>query len=135
MRFIRWISILAAPLLMAACFMEWIVVEGRGIVITGVDSGSMGLGKPGYMHIVLTAFFLVFSFIPRLWAKRWNLAVVALNIGWGLRNYFLIAICRGGECPEVKPGLWIVLACSLLMLFGSFFPDVRMDQPARKPGD
>lgn len=131
MRLIKWTSVLAALLLVAACFMDWIVVESRGIVISGVDSGNTGFGKPGFFHIFFTAFFLVFSFIPRIWAKRWNLAVVALNIGWALRNYFLIAICRGGECPTVKPGMWLVLVCSVLMLLGSFFPDIRMDPPSR----
>src|SRR6188768_4258969 len=129
MRIIKWTSVLAALVLVAACFMDWIIVESRGIVISGVDAGGTNVGKPGYMHLVLTAFFLAFSFTPRIWAKRWNLAVVALNLGWALRNYFIITVCRGGECPVKLPGIYLVMVCSLLMLLGAMFSDIRIDNP------
>ncbi|MET0635029.1 MAG: hypothetical protein ABWZ25_03310 [Chitinophagaceae bacterium] len=127
MRFIKWTSVLAALLLIIACFMDWVLVKSRGIVISGVDASGTSFGKPGYMHLLLTAFFLVFTFIPRLWAKRWNLAVVALNLGWALRNYFLITLCRGGECPVKLTGMYLVLICSVLMLAGAMFSDIRIE--------
>jgi len=49
--------------------------------------------------------YLLFTFIPRVWAKRWNLLIVALNISWAARNYFIISACSGGECPEKKSGI------------------------------
>ena len=56
MRLIKWTSLIAAIVLVIACFMDWIIVESRGIVISGVDAGGTAVGKPGYMHLVLTAF-------------------------------------------------------------------------------
>ena len=122
----KWISVAAAVVLIVACFMEWIVVESRSIVVSGVDATGTSFGKPGYMHLLMTALFLVCTFIPRVWAKRWNLAVVAINLGWALRNYFVISVCRGGECPTKKTGLYLVMLCSVLMLLGAMFTDIKV---------
>jgi hypothetical protein len=133
MRLIKWTSLIAAIVLVIACFMDWIIVESRGIVISGVDAGGTAVGKPGYMHLVLTAFFLVFSLTPKIWAKRWNLAVVAVNLGWAIRNYFLITICRGGECPTKLPGMYLVMICSVLMLLGAMFTDIKLESTPTEP--
>jgi len=130
MKIVKWISLLAAATLIIACFMEWIVVDSRGIVVSGVNAQGTSFGKPGYMHLLLTGIYLIFLFIPKIWAKRWNLAVVAINLGWAIRNYFLITVCRGGECPSKKAGMYLVMLSSVVMLIGALFPDVKMeDEP------
>jgi hypothetical protein len=71
-------------------------------------------------------FFLLFTFVQKIWAKRSNLIVGALNIAWALRNYFLITMCRAGECPEKKIAIYLVVAASLLMLVSALFPDLKL---------
>jgi hypothetical protein len=117
-------------LLIVSCFIPWVVIESRGITITGVDTTGTKYGKPGYIHLICAAFFIVFTLTQKLWAKRSNLPVVALNLAWALRNFFLIAVCKGGECPERQAGLWMMLLASILMLIAALFPDMKL--PAKK---
>lgn len=122
----KWIGILAALGLIVSCFFPWVFIESKNITVTGIKSGGTSFGKPGYFHFFLAVLYLVFTSIPRLWAKRWNLLIVALNIAWAARNYFIISACSGGECPEKKAGLYIVLVSSLIMLVAALFPRMEL---------
>lgn len=133
MRYMKWIGLAAALLLIAACFSPWVVIESHQLTISGIDATGTNFGKPGYLHLVLVAFFLLFHFIPKLWAKRANLPVVALNSAWAIRNFFLIATCRGGECPERQFGMYMLLLSSLLMLLAALFPDISLDKANKRP--
>ncbi|HEV8284406.1 MAG TPA: hypothetical protein VGQ09_08850 [Chitinophagaceae bacterium] len=124
----KWIGSLAALALIVACFFPWVFIESKNITVTGINAEGTSFGKPGYFHFVLAAFFLVFHFTPRIWAKRVNLLVVALNIGWAARNYFLISACSGGECPEKKVGLFILVIASLVMLIAALFPKIELPE-------
>ena len=126
MRYMKWIGLLAVILLVVSCFLPWVIIISKNIVISGIDSTGTNFGKPGYTHFVLSFFFIVFHFIPKLWAKRVNLLIVALNIAWAIRNYFIISMCREGECPEKQIGLWLVMLASVLMLVAALFPDVQL---------
>jgi hypothetical protein len=125
MRYMKWIGLGAAILLIVACFLPWVVIESHHITISGVDSTGTKFGKPGYLNLVLVALFLVFHFTPKLWAKRANLLIVGFNTAWVIRNFFLIAVCRGGECPERKLGLYMIMLASLLMLLSALFPEME----------
>ena len=128
MRYMKWIGLLAIIALVVSCFLPWVIINSRDMIVSGVDSGGTNFGKPGYVHFILGLFFIIFHFIPKLWAKRWNLIVVALNIAWAIRNYFIISMCREGECPEKQIGLWLVLISSALMLFAALFPDIKLKE-------
>ena len=128
----KWIGLMAVALLITACFLPWITVEGRDVFVSGVVSRGMPFGKPGYFHLLMAVFFLLFHFIPKVWAKRSNLLVAALNFAWAIRNYFLITACRGGECPDKHTGIYLVMAASLLMLIAALFPDIKLNQPVKK---
>jgi hypothetical protein len=122
----KWIGLFGLILLIASCFLPWVIISSKNIVVSGVDSTGTNFGKPGFTHFVLGFFFLIFHLVPKLWAKRWNLVIVALNIAWGIRNYFIISMCREGECPEKQIGLWIALAASVIMLLAALFPDIKL---------
>jgi hypothetical protein len=51
-----------------------------------------------------------------------------LNIAWAIRNYFIISMCREGECPEKQIGLWLVLLASILILIAALFPDIKLKE-------
>ena len=122
----KWIGLLAAIALIAACFFPWVFIESKNITVTGIESTGTSFGKPAYFHFVMAGAFVLFDFIPKIWAKRWNLLIVALNIAWAARNYFLISACAGGECPEKKAGLYVVLVSSLVMLIAALLPQVKL---------
>lgn len=128
MRYIKWTGLVAAILLIISCFIPWVIIESRNITVSGVDASGTAYGKPGYLHLVLVSIFLILHFIPRLWAKRANLLVVALNTAWAIKNFFLIAVCRGGECPVRQAGLYLMLAGSLLILIAALFPDMELEK-------
>jgi hypothetical protein len=129
MRYMKWMGLAAAALLIASCFMPWVIIESRNITVTGVDGTGTNFGKPGYLHLLLTFVFLVLHLVPRLWAKRGNLPVVALNLGWAIRNFFVIASCRMGDCPEKQTGLWLMLIASAALVVSALFPDMDLPEP------
>ena len=124
----KWVGLFAVILLVVSCFLPWVIITSKNIVVSGVDSTGTNFGKPGYTHFVLSFFFIIFHFIPKLWAKRVNLLIVALNIAWAIRNYLIISMCREGECPEKQIGLWLVLLASVLMLVAALFPDIQLKE-------
>ena len=128
MKYMKWIGLLSVTLLIISCFTPWVFIESKNIIVSGIDSSGTNFGKPGYIHFILSFFFLVFHFIPKIWAKRWNLLIVALNLAWVIRNYFIITACRDGECPEKQIGIYLVLISSGLLMLSAMFPDVKMKE-------
>jgi hypothetical protein len=122
----KWIGLAASILLVVSCFSPWVFIVSRNITVSGIDAVGTNFGKPGYFHFVGAFFFLLFHFMPKIWAKRLNLLVSALNLSWAIRNFFIIAACYGGECPERKIGLYLVLISSVLILVTSLFPDMKV---------
>lgn len=125
-RLLKWIGLASALLLVVSCFLPWVSIESKNLVLTGVDTTGTNYGRPGYFHFVMAVVFVILTLIPRLWAKRMNLPIVALNIAWALRNFFIIAACQGGECPARQIGLWLALASSVLILLSALFPDMEL---------
>ena len=124
----KWTGIAAAVLLIISCFITWVVIVSKNIVVTGVDASGTNFGKPGYFNLLMTLFFLAFTLIPKIWAKRINLLVTALNLAWAVRNYLIITACRAGECPEKHMGIFLLLLASVLMLLSSLFPDLKLPE-------
>jgi len=133
MRWMKWIGFTAAVVLLVSCFTTWASLPARNISISGVDATGTSFGKPGYFHLVLGSLFIFLHFIPRIWAKRTNLAVTALNLAWAVRNFYLITTCRAGECPEKHTGIYLVMATSVILLIAALFPDMKL--PAENIGN
>ncbi len=130
MRWMKWTGIAAAIILIISCFSTWVIVTSKNILVSGVEATSIGFGKPAWFHFIFIFFFLLFTLIPKIWAKRSNLIVTALNLAWAIRNYFLISACRGGDCPEKQIALYLVVLASVVTSISSFFPDIKL--PAEK---
>jgi uncharacterized membrane protein len=125
MRYSKWIGLLAAIVYIGCCFFPWVIIESKHIEVTGLKSEGTNFGSPGYLGIVLSVLFIIFNFTPRIWAKRMNLAVVALQVGWAVRNYYILSVCRI-ECPEKQTGLYLQLVAALIMLAVALFPDMKI---------
>lgn len=128
MRYMKWIGIAAALLLIVSCFTPWVIIESKNITVSGVESSGTNFGKPGYFHFLLTAVFLICTFLQKIWAKRLNLLITALNLGWAVRNFFIISACLGGDCPLKKTGLYCMILASVLMLVSALFPDMKLPE-------
>ncbi|MBK5269952.1 MAG: hypothetical protein JJE22_02950, partial [Bacteroidia bacterium] len=121
-------GIAASILLIISCFIPWVIIESRNITVSGVDASGTNFGRPGYFHLIMSFLFLLLSFIQKVWAKRSNLLVTALNLGWAIRNYILISTCEMGDCPLKKAGIYILIPASVLMLVASMFPDMKLPE-------
>lgn len=122
MRYSTWIGIGAVLLLAAACAMPWVLIPSKQLVISGIDASGTRYGKPGYLHLLLGFFYLLFTLVPAVWAKRANLLVVAFNLAWTIRNFLILSLCRGGECPQRLIGLYLLAMASILMLIAALLP-------------
>jgi hypothetical protein len=127
-RFLKYIGTLAVFLMSLAAFLPWVFIESKQITVTGMDASGTNFGRPAYFHLLLALIFLFCTFIQRVGAKRLNLMVTAINIGWAIRNYFMISACSGGECPVKKIGLWLMVISSILMLISALFPDLEIKE-------
>ena len=122
MRYISWLGLAAALLLALACTMPWVLIPSKQLIISGIDAEGTRYGKPGYLHLLLGTFYLIFTLVPAVWAKRANLLVVAFNMAWTIRNFLILSLCRGGECPQRLTGMYLLLLASVLMLVAALFP-------------
>jgi hypothetical protein len=127
-RIMKYIGILAALVLIIACFLPWVFISSKNITITGVDPSGTNFGKPAYLHLALVLFFLAFTLTPRLWAKRANLLIIALNLGWAIRNFTIISRCEAGECPVRKVGLILAFVASIVITISALFPDMKLNE-------
>lgn len=128
MRFLKWAGLTAALLLVGSCFLPWVIIGSKQLVISGIDATGTNYGKPGYFNILMAAFFIIFTIIPRVWAKRANLLIVALNLAWAVRNYFILSTCQAGECPEKQTGLYLLVLSAVIMLVAALFPDMQIQK-------
>jgi len=124
----KWIALIAIATLTISCFYSWVFIAEKNITITGVSAEALRLGKPAYFHFLLAAIYLVFNFTMKIWAKRWNLLVAALNLAWAIRNFLIISSCAAGECPEKRIALWLLLVSSIIMLITAMFPGMKLEE-------
>ena len=132
LRIIRYLSLASCALLAISVFLPWVTIRSLDLTLTGMNTVGTDFGKPGFFHLLMVAFYLLFTAIPKIWAKRFNLLVGALNLAWALRNFLMIPACSGGECPDREAGIWLALAGSILLLIGALFPDVDLEKLRRR---
>jgi hypothetical protein len=125
MKWIKWISILAAVVLVVSCFLPWIIIRTKNITVTGVDVAGLAYGHYGYFLIPLAILFIILQLINKLGAKRLNVAVGALIFTIAFACMWIFR-CEYGECPEKQIGLYIMLASSIVVLIGSLLPDIKL---------
>ena len=125
----KWIPILMAAGVIAACFYPWVIIESRNLVISGFSTSDYG--KPGLMHCFIAGLYILFLLIYKAWSVRAAFFLSVLNLAWFIRNFLLISSCSGGECPQKQTAFYILLAGSVLMTVSIFF--VKIGQGTAKP--
>jgi hypothetical protein len=128
MKYSQLFGAVAVLALAAICFLPWSFIPDKNITVTGMSAPGTDFGKPGLMHLVLGVFLMAFFVIPRIWAKRSNVFIAAINLAWSIRNYILLSTCYMGECPQKRISLFLLLAlCSFIQVM-SFFPKIQVPE-------
>lgn len=125
MKYSQFLGVAACVALIINCFFPWSYVAEIHLLITGINAGD-NLGKPGLFNIIICMVMLVFFLLPKIWAKRANVILGALNIAWSIRNYLLVSTCSGGICPEKKWGIFMLLLLSLFIEVMTFMPPIKI---------
>jgi hypothetical protein len=128
MKHSQTIGIIAALAIIAVCFMPWVILPVRQQTITGMDATGTDFGKPGLLNIVISGATILFFLVPRIWAKRTNVFLAAVNLAWSVRNYLLVSTCLMGECPSKQPALFVLLFLALVVQLMSFLPKIPLPQ-------
>jgi len=124
----HWLGIIAAVLLIASCFMPWAYYPDIKDTFTGFYSYHNQYGKPGKMIVILTVMVLVFILLPKVWAKRVNLFLAALGLGFAIRSYIVFSGCYNTYCPQKLAGIYIMLFSAIVLLITTAFPQLKVQQ-------
>jgi len=128
MKYSQLFGVLACIAQVLVCFMPWSFVAEQNILITGMNSAVRDYGKPGLVNIILSGVMSLFFIIPTIWAKRINVVIAAINIAWSVRNFLLMSVCYGGECPQKRAGIYLLMAVSIFILIMTFMPPIKVEQ-------
>ncbi len=128
MKHSQWIGIAAVLLLVAACFMPWAYFPDLQKNFTGFFSEKNMYGRPGKVLIFFGVVEIFLFAMPKVWAKRANILVTALAFAFAVKSYILYTSCYGGLCPDKKPGIFLVLAASLITLLAALLPDLALKE-------
>ena len=128
MKYSQQIGILASILVIATCFLPWIEIPVLHQTLNGVNgkvNDNITFGKQINMHAFLSCLAILFFALSFIWAKRFNIFICFLNISWAIKNFILFSLCRP-ECPIIKPGLYLLVFFSSVMLIMSFLPKIKI---------
>lgn len=135
-KILHWAGLTACVLLIISCFMPWAYFADPHIVnesertFTGFYSYGNNYGRPGKLLVMIGVIVLILMLLPKIWAKRTNLFVCALAVGYAVKTYILFVSCYNAYCPEKKAGIFIMLTATIVMLIASVFPKLQL-----KPAD
>jgi hypothetical protein len=131
-KFLHWLGIAACLTLIISCFLPWSYYADPQIVneaertFTGFYSFHNQYGKPGKFLIICATLTLVFMLLPKIWAKRTNLFIAALLVAYAISKFIKFGSCYNNYCPQKLFGLYIMLACTVIMLIASGFPNLKL---------
>ncbi len=131
------IGIIACILLIVSCFLPWAYYSDSNIpeaqrTFTGFFSYQNYYGKPGMFLVPLAVIILIFKLLPKIWAKRTNLFLAALLLGYSIKTTVMYAGCSSFYCPDKKTGLYLMLIAAILILLAAIFPYGGKDIPQEK---
>lgn len=126
MKHSQLIGIIAAIGTIIISFLPWCYIASAQLHITGMQAEGTDFGKPALLNIFFVSISIIFFATKKIWAKRWNLLIAALNAAWSVRNFLLISTCMYGDCPELKPAIYLLPAFGIIILVMSFLPKMNV---------
>ncbi|HET6256520.1 MAG TPA: hypothetical protein VFE32_20765 [Puia sp.] len=128
MKYSQWLGILAALLLVAACYMPWAYFPDLGKEFTGFFSEQNRYGRPGKLLTFFSGVMILLFLLPKVWAKRTNIIVAAITIAFAIKCYILYTGCYRGICPEKRIGIFLLLGAAAITMVASLLPDLPVKQ-------
>ncbi len=125
MKYSQISGVALALVLIAVSFIPWVHIASIDATITGMHTTGTNFGKPAFMNIFFSVIAIALFLVPKLWAKRVNLFICALNMAWAIRNFFVVTTCFGGECPAKKAGIYLLLVLAGGMLVMCTLPKLQ----------
>ncbi len=128
------IGLFTCVLLIISCFLPWMHYADATITteaqrtFTGFSTYQNQYGKPGKLLSLIAIIVFVFMLLPKIWAKRANLFITALGVGYSIKTYVLFTSCYNAYCPEKKAGIYIMLLSTILLLLAAAFPDLKLEK-------
>ncbi len=127
MKHSQTIGLIVALAIIGICFMPWITIISKDLVVTGMNAKGTDFGTPGKVNVFFSVIMATFFALPKVWAKRTNVFLGALNFSWAIRNYIILTTCMMGECPEKRPALIALVLLSAVALLMTFFPKIDVN--------
>jgi len=122
MKYSKWIGIVAALVMVAACFIPWTYYPDLNKTFNGFFSEENAYGKPGILLMTLAAICILFFLINRVWSKYWNIFFTAICFTYAIKSFVLFAGCYPKGCPEKLTGIWLMLASAAVMFVAALTP-------------
>ena len=129
MKYSQLIGVAAALALIGICFMPWCFIPSVNITLSGVNghvSDDLYYGKPVLLFSILLTVMVLFFLLPKIWAKRTNVYIGLIVLGYAIYNYLLFSVCREGVCPEKKAGLYLMLIAAIVIQIMTFLPKIKL---------
>jgi hypothetical protein len=125
MKYSQFIGIAAAIALVIVCTLPWVYIPSLHIYLSGLNGKSspeLTFGNQIQSHGFFATAMIICFYVPRIWAKRLNVFLGAINLAWAFKNFLIFSMCRGGECPEKQVGLYLLLVFASILFVMSLLP-------------
>lgn len=126
MKFYKYLGLLASIVLIVSCFLPWAYYPDLNKVFTGFFSEKNTYGKPAKVFIFFAVAYAVFVLIDKVWAKRVNVFIAAVNLAFMIKTWVLYLSCYGAICPEYRYGIILLIAGSLGMMITAVLPNSKV---------
>lgn len=118
--------------LVGLCFLPWTIIPGRDITVSGFASAGTHYGKPGILMCSFAGLASLLFLVPKIWAKRVNVFITAILLAWCVRNYLVLSVCYGGECPQQQAALYGTLLVAAGILLMALLPKIPLPDAAKR---
>lgn len=129
-RFLHIVGIISSLAIIGVCFIPWTFYNSIHETFTGYHvirftTGNY-YGRAGIVITVFSSLILLLMFINKIWAKRINLFLSALLFAYTIRTYIIFTSALFEGEVEKKPGIYLIVFISAVMLISAAFPKVTM---------
>ena len=132
MKYSKWIGVVACVLLIAVCFIPWTYHADLQKNFTGFFSEKDAYGKPGKFIVFFCLVSFALLMVQKVWAQRVLLFVAGTLLAYSIKTYILYSSCYNAYCPEKKAGIFLLVACSVIIFAASLFSDIKVAPVEKK---
>jgi len=114
-------------MLIISCFLPWVYFNSNNETFTGfyVSHFPNGIyyGRAGIFITILTIVVIILMLVNKPWVKAANLFISGLIFAYCIRTYFIFTASLFPNEVIRKPGIYMILIFSLILLVSTLFPN------------